>query len=382
MYSGVGGSTVLYAGDWPRPDAVRLPRALARRRRRRLAARPTRSWSRTTTASRARSASRASRAIRPTRRAPTRRCRRCRSGRGGWTWRARTTGSAGTGGRRRARSCRAPYDGPARVRALRHLHARAAPRAPRRPATSTHWPRGDRARRARGHRRARHASCCSAPAGRVDAAPSTSTRRARERAPRPTSWCWPPTRSARARLLLLSACAAFPDGPRQLARGLVGRRLMMHPFARRHGRLRRAARDLARQRRLAHPLAAVLRDRRAPRLRARRQVEPGAVDAAGRMNAAMPARAGRARVWGPEHHERVRERFGHCLSWGIFGEDLPDERQPRHARPRRSSTPPACPAPRVTYTRRRTTRGALLDFHVERARESLLAAGARERRHR
>ena len=44
----------------------------------------------------------------------------------------------------------------------------------------------------------------------------------------------------------------------------------------------------------------------------------------GPMNAAMPARAGAA-VWGPEHHELVRERFGHCLSWGIFGEDLPDE---------------------------------------------------------
>ena len=81
----------------------------------------------------------------------------------------------------------------------------------------------------------------------------------------------------------------------------------------------------------------------------------------------------------PEHHERVRERFGHCLSWGIFGEDLPDESN-------RVTLDPALvdasgvPAPRVTYTASENSR-RLLDFHVERARESLLEAGARERRH-
>ena len=93
------------------PDAVRLPRQIARRRRRRLAAdvrgaravlRPHRPPGRRR---------RASRATRPTRRAPTCRCPRCRSAAASWTSCARTTGSAGTGGRRRARSSRAPYAG-------------------------------------------------------------------------------------------------------------------------------------------------------------------------------------------------------------------------------------------------------------------------------
>jgi choline dehydrogenase-like flavoprotein len=92
------------------------------------------------------------------------------------------------------------------------------------------------------------------------------------------------------------------------------------------------------------------------------------------MNAAMPTRAGAA-VWGPGHHARVRERFGHCLSWGIFGEDLPDEDN-RVALDPVLADASGVPAPRVTYRASDNSR-RLLDFHVARARESLLEAGAR-----
>ena len=118
--------------------------------------------------------------------------------------------------------------------------------------------------------------------------------------------------------------------------------------------------------------------RRAPRLRARREVEPRAVDRRADERRACP-RAPGAAVWGAEHHARVRERFGHCLSWGIFGEDLPDEDN-------RVTLDPALvdatgvPAPRVTYRASDNSR-RLLDFHVARARESLLEAGATQRRH-
>jgi hypothetical protein len=93
----------------------------------------------------------------------------------------------------------------------------------------------------------------------------------------------------------------------------------------------------------------------------------------GPLNAAMPARAGEA-VWGREHHRHVKERFGHCLSWGIFGEDLPDERN-RVELDRELVDGAGLPAPKIVYTTSENSR-RLLDFHVARASESLLEAGA------
>jgi choline dehydrogenase-like flavoprotein len=175
-----------------------------------------------------------------------------------------------------------------------------------------------------------------------------------------------------ARLLLLSAGGPFPDGLANTS-GLVGRRLMMHPFAVATGVF---AEPLETWRgnvgSRIHSLQFYETDERRGFVRgAKWSLAPSS---GGPMNAAMPARAGTA-VWGPEHHARVRERFGHCLSWGIFGEDLPENGN-------RVTLDPALvdrvgvPAPRVEYTASENSR-RLLDFHVERARESLLEAGAR-----
>jgi choline dehydrogenase-like flavoprotein len=91
------------------------------------------------------------------------------------------------------------------------------------------------------------------------------------------------------------------------------------------------------------------------------------------MSAALPPRAGAA-VWGVEHHRAVRERFGRCLTWGIFGEDLPDEANRVELSETRTDTA-GIPAPRVVYRVSENSR-RLLAFHVERATESLLEAGA------
>ena len=175
-----------------------------------------------------------------------------------------------------------------------------------------------------------------------------------------------------ARLLLLSACEAFPDGLANTS-GLVGRRLMMHPFAVVTGVFEASLetwRGNVGSR--IHSLQFYESDERRGFVRgAKWSLAPST---GGPMNAAMPARAGAA-VWGDEHHARVRERFGHCLSWGIFGEDLPDESN-------RVTLDPVLVdasgvrAPRVSYRASENSR-RLLDFHVERARESLLEAGAR-----
>ena len=174
-----------------------------------------------------------------------------------------------------------------------------------------------------------------------------------------------------ARLLLLSACPEFPDGLANTS-GLVGRRLMMHPFGVATGvfgdPLETWRGNVGSR---IHSLQFYETDERRGFVRgAKWSLAPST---GGPMNAAMPARAGAA-VWGPDHHVRVRERFGHCLSWGIFGEDLPDAAN-------RVTLDPVLvdaagvPAPRVTYRASENSR-RLLDFHVERARESLLEAGA------
>jgi choline dehydrogenase-like flavoprotein len=174
-----------------------------------------------------------------------------------------------------------------------------------------------------------------------------------------------------ARLLLLSACAAFPEGLANTS-GLVGRRLMMHPFAVATGVFGEPLetwRGNVGSR--IHSLQFYESDERRGFVRgAKWSLAPST---GGPLNAAMPARAGTA-VWGREHHARVRERFGHCLSWGIFGEDLPDEDNRVTLDPALVDTT-GVPAPHVAYTASENSR-RLLDFHVERARESLLEAGA------
>jgi choline dehydrogenase-like flavoprotein len=175
-----------------------------------------------------------------------------------------------------------------------------------------------------------------------------------------------------ARLLLLSAGPSFPDGLANRS-GLVGRRLMMHPFAVATGVF---AEPLETWRgnvgSRIHSLQFYESDARRGFVRgAKWSLAPST---GGPMNAAMPARAGAA-VWGPEHHARVRERFGHCLSWGIFGEDLPDEDNRVTLDPVLADAS-GVPAPRVTYRASQNSR-RLLDFHVDRARESLIEAGAR-----
>lgn len=174
-----------------------------------------------------------------------------------------------------------------------------------------------------------------------------------------------------ARLLLLSETGEFPCGLANSS-GLVGRRLMMHPFAvvtgvfeerfetwRGHVGCR------------IHSLEFYETDENRGFVRgAKWSMAPST---GGPLNAAIPARAGDA-AWGPEHHRYVRERFGHSLSWGIFGDDLPDEDNCVMLDPKLTDTT-GLPAPKVLYQASDNSR-RLLDFHIDRATESMLEAGA------
>jgi choline dehydrogenase-like flavoprotein len=174
-----------------------------------------------------------------------------------------------------------------------------------------------------------------------------------------------------ARLLLASCGNEFPDGLANSS-GLVGRRLMMHPFAVVTGVFERFLRTwTGNVGSRVHCLQFYETDTDRGFVRgAKWSLAPST---GGPLNAALPARAGEG-VWGPDHHRSVRERFGHCLSWGIFGEDLPDERNHVELDPdlRDGS---GLPGAKVVYTTSENSR-RLLDFHVERAAESLFEAGA------
>jgi choline dehydrogenase-like flavoprotein len=174
-----------------------------------------------------------------------------------------------------------------------------------------------------------------------------------------------------ARLLLLSADRSFPDGLANSS-GLVGRRLMMHPFAVATGVFERPMatwRGNVGSR--IHSLQFYETD--ASRGFVRGAKWSLAPSSGGPLNAAMPARAGSA-VWGEEHHWLVRERFGHCLSWGIFGEDLPDEGNRVVLAPHRPDSS-GLPGAKVVYRASENSR-RLLEFHLSRACESLQEAGA------
>ena len=81
-------------------------------------------------------------------------------------------------------------------------------------------------------------------------------------------------------------------------------------------------------------------------------------------------------LWGARFNETIRERLNHSATWGIIAEDLPEE----HNRVELSSTlvdEHGLPAPKIVYETSENSR-RLLAFHVERAKESFLAAGAKQ----
>lgn len=174
-----------------------------------------------------------------------------------------------------------------------------------------------------------------------------------------------------ARLLLASADGEFPDGLANSS-GLVGRRLMMHPFAVVTGVFERFLQTwMGNVGSRIHCLEFYETDFSRGFVRgAKWSMAPST---GGPMNAALPARAG-GEVWGPDHHRRVKERFGHCLSWGIFGEDLPDEWNRVELDPDLVDGA-GLPGARIVYKHSENSR-RLLDFHVERATESMREAGA------
>ncbi|MCA9053273.1 MAG: GMC family oxidoreductase, partial [Planctomycetaceae bacterium] len=81
-------------------------------------------------------------------------------------------------------------------------------------------------------------------------------------------------------------------------------------------------------------------------------------------------------IWGAGFHEGIRKRLGRSAMWGIIAEDLPDEENRVVLDPTLTDGD-GIPAPKIIY-RMSENSHRLLEFHLARAKESLEAAGASE----
>jgi hypothetical protein len=78
--------------------------------------------------------------------------------------------------------------------------------------------------------------------------------------------------------------------------------------------------------------------------------------------------------WGDDHHRHVRDRFGCSAHWGLVCEDLPNPDNRVDLSPTLTDRA-GLAAPRITYRIDDNTH-ALCEWHIDKARESLVEAGA------
>ncbi len=172
------------------------------------------------------------------------------------------------------------------------------------------------------------------------------------------------------RLLLLSSSMRHPDGLANSS-GLVGRRLMMHPFASVTGLFDENLESW--QGHFGCSIESFEFYETDERRGFVRGAKWGLAPTGGPVNAALPSRAGE-QVWGEAHHIHMRNRLGRGASWGLFGEDLPDESN-QVSLSASATDSSGLPVPELHYRVSDNSR-RLLDFHIERASESLVEAGA------
>jgi choline dehydrogenase-like flavoprotein len=175
------------------------------------------------------------------------------------------------------------------------------------------------------------------------------------------------------RLLLLSASGRYPNGLAN-STGLVGRRLMMHPFGTVVGLFDE---DLQSTRGVwgqhLHSLQFYETDTARGFVRGAKW---GLQPTGGPVSMTRSYPWGDNPIWGQGFHQSIRKRLGRSAMWGIIAEDLPDETNRVVLDPELKDSD-GIPAPKIIY-RMSENSYRLLRYHQERARESLLAAGAYE----
>ena len=175
------------------------------------------------------------------------------------------------------------------------------------------------------------------------------------------------------RLLQLSTSQRFPHGLANSS-GLVGKRLMMHPFAAVVGVFDEQLdpwKSVWGQPIYSLEFYETVKSRGFVR-GAKWNVTPTGGPQA--MTAAFPW--GGQAIWGENFHQTVKDRLGRSLAWGIVAEDLPEEHN-RVEIDHSSTDRAGVPGVRMIYRTAQNTKD-LLAFNVDRATESLREAGANE----
>ena len=173
------------------------------------------------------------------------------------------------------------------------------------------------------------------------------------------------------RLLLNSVSGKFPNGLANSS-GLVGKRLMLHPFGTVVGLFDE---DLGSTHGLwgqhIHSLQFYETE---PSRGFARGAKWGLQPTGGPLSMTRGYPWGDNPIWGQNFHRDLRKRLGHSAMWGIIAEDLPEE-QNRVALDPAVKDADGIPAPKLIYRMSENSK-RLLEFHLQRAKESLEAAGA------
>ncbi len=175
-----------------------------------------------------------------------------------------------------------------------------------------------------------------------------------------------------ARLLQLSTSARFPDGLANTS-GLVGKRLMMHPYGAVVGSYEDDLESWI------GPAGQAIQSMQFYETDASRGFVRGAKWNVMPTGGPLGMRAGYGgkpikESWGENFHRNLKANMGRSFEWGIIAEDLPDEINRVVLDPTLTDSD-GIAAPKIVYKSSDNT-SKLIDFHIARAVEAHEAAGA------
>lgn len=175
------------------------------------------------------------------------------------------------------------------------------------------------------------------------------------------------------RILLNSVSPSFKEGLANRS-GMVGKRLMMHPYATVIGLFEDFFENW--QGPFGQRLYSMEFAETRPDVDFVRGAKWQLMGTGGPLNTIGAFPWGDNAGWGQDFHRTVRQRFGRSIDWSIIAEDLPEEENCVTLHPTLKDED-GLPAPKVIYKNNENTR-RLMKFNVERAEESLREAGAYE----
>ncbi|MCW3002532.1 MAG: hypothetical protein JWQ20_1830 [Conexibacter sp.] len=175
------------------------------------------------------------------------------------------------------------------------------------------------------------------------------------------------------RIMLMSESARFPNGLANSS-GLVGRRLMVHPYVSVVGVYDDFLQDdLGTAGQQIQCMEFYETEKSRGFVRGSKWLIEGTGGPLGMTYRYANGRPGEE-LWGAGFHERVTESLGHMIEWIVIGEDLPEEHNRVTLDPNLTDSD-GLPAPKIHYRQSENTK-KLMAFNIERALEAHKAAGA------